>query len=121
MTPLVRHCFCLVANNLVEPASSRLTTFATGLTTDDQSLRDQRTELWTDFNHAWLAIFQRQKDMMLAGQRSSNLIAPSKLEKMGKDLIKWCDNIERHGLVDYQYGVEEERILDSKWHIPCPH
>jgi hypothetical protein len=32
------------------------------------------------------------------------------VKKMGHELIRLCDGIERHGLVDYQYGVWEERI-----------
>ena len=32
---------------------------------------------------------------------------------MGNELIRLCDSIERHGLVDYQYGVWEEQIMDS--------
>jgi hypothetical protein len=35
---------------------------------------------------------------------------------MAKELIRHCDNIEKHGLVDYQYGVWEERIITSKPH-----
>jgi hypothetical protein len=35
---------------------------------------------------------------------------------MGKDLVRLCDNVERHGLVDYQYGVWEEQIIDSRFY-----
>jgi hypothetical protein len=31
---------------------------------------------------------------------------------MGRDLLRLCDNIDKHGLVDYQYGVAEARIID---------
>jgi len=33
---------------------------------------------------------------------------------MAKDLIRMCDAVEKHGLVDYQYGVAEEQIIMSK-------
>ena len=46
-------------------------------------------------------------------QRSQSLISQEGLEKMGNELIRLCDSIERHGLVDYQYGVWEEQIMDS--------
>lgn len=36
------------------------------------------------------------------------------LTKMGNELVRLCNGIERHGLVDYQYGVWEERIVDSR-------
>ncbi|KAK4152924.1 hypothetical protein C8A00DRAFT_15805 [Chaetomidium leptoderma] len=86
-----------------------------GLTSDDQNLHGERIKLWNDFNHAWLAMFQRQKEMMEAGQqlqRPQSLIPQESLQKMGKDLVRLCDSIERHGLVDYQYGVWEEQIID---------
>ncbi|KAK3366028.1 hypothetical protein B0T24DRAFT_652004 [Lasiosphaeria ovina] len=85
-----------------------------GLTSDDQNLHSGRIKLWNDFNHAWLAIFQRQKEMMESGhqlQRSQSVIAQDELVKMGKELVRLCDGIERHGLVDYQYGVWEEQII----------
>lgn len=44
----------------------------------------------------------------------SGAISKEELVKMGKELVRLCDGIERHGLVDYQYGVWEEQILTSK-------
>ena len=32
---------------------------------------------------------------------------------MGKEIVRLCDGIERHGLVDYEYGVWEEPIIES--------
>lgn len=46
--------------------------------------------------------------------RNQSLITEDGLKKMGDDLIRLCDQIERHGLVDYQYGVWEEQIEESK-------
>ncbi|KAL2025133.1 hypothetical protein VTK56DRAFT_135 [Thermocarpiscus australiensis] len=86
-----------------------------GLTSDDPNLHGERIKLWNDFNHAWLGMFQRQKEMMEAGQqlqRPQSLISLEGLHKMGKELVRLCDSIERHGLVDYQYGVWEEQIID---------
>jgi hypothetical protein len=77
--------------------------------------------LWNDFNHAWLAMLQRQKEMMESGQqlqRSQSLIPEEGLRKMGNELVRLCDGIERHGLVDYQYGVWEEQIVDSTLGLP---
>ncbi|KAK3370165.1 hypothetical protein B0H63DRAFT_309494 [Podospora didyma] len=85
-----------------------------GLTSDDQNLHSGRIKLWNDFNYAWLGICQRQKELMESGQqlqRSQSLITQDGLEKMGKELVRLCDGIERHGLVDYQYGVWEEQII----------
>jgi len=87
-----------------------------GLTSDDQSLHGERITLWNHFNHAWLSMLQKQKDMMSTGQRPSGgqtVIGREGLEKMGKELTRLCDGVERHGLVDYQYGVWEEQIIDG--------
>ena len=94
-----------------------------GLTSDDQNLHGERIKLWNDFNHAWLAMFQRQKEMLELGQqlqRSQSLIPQEGLQKMGKELVRLCDSIERYGLVDYQYGVWEEQIIDSMYPATAP-
>lgn len=55
-----------------------------------------------------------QKELMESGQqlqRSQTLVSREGLEKMAKELLRLCDQVERHGLVDYQYGVWEEQII----------
>lgn len=42
------------------------------------------------------------------------MLSADSLEKMGQELIRLCDLVEPHGLVDYQMGIWEEEILDSK-------
>jgi hypothetical protein len=86
-----------------------------GLTSDDRNLHDGRL-LWNDFNHAWLAMFQRQKDMMELEQLQpkQTLVSQEELQKMGNDLTRMCDTIQHHGLVDYEHGVWEEQIIDSR-------
>ena len=84
---------------------------------DDEGLHGGRIQLWGDFNHAWLALFQKQKELMESGldpKHGETLIPKKDLEKMGKELIKLCDGIEKHGLVDYEYGVWEEMIEQSR-------
>lgn len=36
------------------------------------------------------------------------------VKRMGDELIRLCDGIERHGLVDYQFGVWEDEIETCK-------
>lgn len=89
----------------------------TGLSQDDATLHDERIKLWNDFNHAWLALAFQQKTMMESGQqlgRSQRLMSEDTVKKMGDELIRLCDGIERHGLVDYQYGVWEDQIESGK-------
>ncbi|KAI1214979.1 uncharacterized protein F4807DRAFT_15877 [Annulohypoxylon truncatum] len=85
-----------------------------GLAADDENLYRDRIKMWQDFNHAWLSLFQKQKDLMGAGlqlQRGQTVISEDGLRKMGKEIVRLCDGIDRHGLVDYEYGVWEENII----------
>ncbi|KAI1823365.1 hypothetical protein F4861DRAFT_540119 [Xylaria intraflava] len=86
-----------------------------GLVEDNESLLQDRLKLWHDFNHAWLSLCQKQKDMHESDiplHRTQNLISKEELKHMGDELVRLCDRIERYGLVDYEYGVWEENILD---------
>jgi hypothetical protein len=76
--------------------------------------------LWDEFNTCWLALFQKQKDTTLAmletGAQLDNVLDETVLKKMAKELIRLCDKMEQHGLVDYQMGVWEEEILCGECH-----
>ena len=39
------------------------------------------------------------------------------LERIRRELVRLCDLMERHGLVDYQMGVWEEEIISSECSI----
>lgn len=87
---------------------------------DEVTLHSDRIRLWGEFNTAWLSIFQKQKDMLESGQRIQHpetLMTQEFIKKMAKDLIRMCDAVEKHGLVDYQYGVAEEQIIISKFFL----
>jgi len=81
------------------------------------SLHADRIRLWGEFNTAWLAIFQKQIDLVndSTPRNHPNLMPLELINKMANDLIRMCDSIDSHGLVDYQYGVAEEQILDSTY------
>ncbi|RDA95689.1 hypothetical protein CP533_1112 [Ophiocordyceps camponoti-saundersi (nom. inval.)] len=111
-----------VKNGSLESASETLLSLSNwlltqvadlGLSQDDASLHDERIKLWNDFNHAWLALGFQQKQLMQTSQqvsRAQTLMSESTIKKMGDELVRLCDGVERHGLVDYQYGVWEEQI-----------
>ncbi|KAK2764890.1 hypothetical protein FQN54_008587 [Arachnomyces sp. PD_36] len=91
-----------------------------GLVRDEQGLHSDRINLWNEFNTCWLAVCQRQKDMTLEmidnashqQHPGQNILPIETLDKMGKELVRLCDKMETHGLVDYQMGVWEEEILN---------
>lgn len=93
-----------------------------GLVRDEEELQSDRMKLWDEFNTCWLAVLQKQKDVTQqyadAGQQAQNVISKAFLRKMGDDLIRLCDRMEQHGLVDYEMGVWEEEIL-SGWSPHC--
>lgn len=79
---------------------------------------------------------QKQKDLTEALLRSgghrrrqplqslpATMLSADTMEKIGQELIRFCDLVEPHGLVDYQMGIWEEEILDSKAYaaitFPC--
>ncbi|KAI9679074.1 MAG: hypothetical protein M1829_001744 [Trizodia sp. TS-e1964] len=89
-----------------------------GLVRDEEELHGDRIKLWNEFNICWLSALQKEKDMLQDlldnGQSPhppQSIIRQEFLEKMGRDLVRLCDNMERHGLVDYQMGVWEEEII----------
>lgn len=45
----------------------------------------------------------------------ASLLSRDRMEAMGKELIQLCDQLEQHGLVDYQMGIWEEEILSGRW------
>jgi hypothetical protein len=65
-------------------------------------------------------VCQKQKDLTQAvlhtGRQPPNtsLLTIDVMEKMGNDLVRLCDKMEPHGLVDYQMGIWEEEILSGK-------
>lgn len=91
-----------------------------GILRDDQELHAGRLKLWDEFNLCWLSLFQKQKDitqaLLQSGERQAHpsMLTLDMLDKMGKELIRLCDKMEPHGLVDYQMGIWEEEILSGK-------
>ncbi len=41
-----------------------------------------------------------------------SIMTAQTLEHLSRELVRLCDSVEKHGLVDYQMGVAEEEILD---------
>jgi hypothetical protein len=99
-------------------SDERATEIDAGLVRDDESMHAERLKLWNEFNLCWLAVLQKQKEltveMLNARQRlhpPQSLMEYDQMESMGKELVRLCDIMEKHGLVDYQMGVWEEEIM----------
>ena len=94
-------------------------TLAAGLTYDVEEAREQRLEFWYLFNTAWLSALEKHLEMsksVLDGEPGvdQTLLNGALLEEMGDTLINLCDSLERYGLVDYEMGMEEEKIVEGK-------
>jgi hypothetical protein len=48
-----------------------------------------------------------------------SIMSQQTLEQLSRELVRLCDSVERHGLVDYQMGVAEEEIMD-RMDFNCP-
>ncbi|KAK8079345.1 hypothetical protein PG994_003152 [Apiospora phragmitis] len=109
----IKEIFTNIQNGVLGSASESLLTVSDwllskvvelGLTADNPELHQARVQLWQNFNHAWLALLQKQKDMVGSGmalQRDQTLVSEDGLKEMGKEIVRLCDGIKRHGLVDY--------------------
>lgn len=87
---------------------------------DDEAQEEVRSKLWDDFNNAWLALMHKQititRGLLEAGitLHQPELMTAEVITKMCNDLIKLNDDyLEKHGLVNYQYGVLEDQIIES--------
>lgn len=92
-----------------------------GLTKDDDGLYEERLEFWKHFNHCYLALLTRQLDNSRRVRESGQPLAEGEtalskddLENLGNELIGLDDGLQATGLIDYQMGVWEEEIVDSK-------
>ncbi|KAH8689629.1 hypothetical protein BGW36DRAFT_308043 [Talaromyces proteolyticus] len=88
-----------------------------GLFRDEADSLAEHSRLWNNLNLCWLTLCQKQKDLTLAvlesgrAQNTAAMLTIEIMEHMGQALIKLCDKLEPHGLVDYQLGLWEEEIL----------
>lgn len=94
---------------------------------DDENMHADRLKQWEQFNTAWLSALQTQREatieMLDTGQRPQaprTLMERDQMESMGKELVRFCDSMEKHGLVDYQMGVWEEDIISCMICKPNP-
>lgn len=85
-------------------------------------MHDDRIRLWDEFNRAWLATLQAQYEISEEWIRANqplreprSIMTQQNLETLSRELVRLCDSVEKHGLVDYQMGVAEEEIMDREF------
>lgn len=55
--------------------------------------------------------------MQATGQRPApgqSVLSKAAVQRLGDELIRLCDGLEKSGLVDYEMGVWEEEIITRK-------
>lgn len=65
-----------------------------------------------DMTQEWLRTAQPVRE-------PRSIMSAQILEHLSRELVRLCDSVEKHGLVDYQMGVAEEEIMDRKSCL-CP-
>ncbi|EXJ79709.1 hypothetical protein A1O3_07992 [Capronia epimyces CBS 606.96] len=87
---------------------------ALGLHHDDEYSHPDRLALWREFNLAWEALGQKQKDMTEEALRTAtpptDLLSADAITSLLDDLVDLCDQLEQYALVDYEMGIWEEQI-----------
>lgn len=80
----------------------------------------EKREQFSNFNNCFLATLQKQKDILKARQNgqplnpSQHLVDERRLVEMGDRIVNLSNSLEKHGMVDYELGVWEEEIVDSR-------
>ncbi|KAH0080592.1 hypothetical protein KCU84_g12775, partial [Aureobasidium melanogenum] len=124
----IREIFTLVKDRQLKSTASLLLQIsrflirnvgALGLDRDDKAQYQDRLKLWDTFNQCWLTVLHSQHKttqiMARTGQQlpfGQSILDFDDLETLGQEIVQLCDGIEKTGLVDYQMGVAEERIVD---------
>ncbi|KAK6007129.1 hypothetical protein QM012_006137 [Aureobasidium pullulans] len=123
-----REIFTLVKERQLKPTAGLLLQVsrflignveALGLDRDDKTQYQDRLKLWDIFNQCWLTALHSQHKttqiMTRTGQQlplGQSILDVDDLETLGQEIVRLCDGIEKTGLIDYQMGVAEERIVD---------
>ena len=85
-----------------------------GLHHDDEAKHAERIELWQEFNVAWEALGQKQREITEEALRTrrqpADILSSETINSLMDDLVGMCDQLEAYGLVDFEMGIWEEQI-----------
>ncbi|KIW71580.1 hypothetical protein PV04_03727 [Phialophora macrospora] len=88
---------------------------ALGLHHDDETRHAERIEMWREFNIAWEALGQKQKEITEEALRTrrdpADILSAGSITSLMDELVALCDELEPYGLVDFEMGIWEEQII----------
>ncbi|KAK9469613.1 hypothetical protein V1512DRAFT_256661 [Lipomyces arxii] len=87
--------------------------FDLGLADDLVLGYDQRLQFWRVLNRSWISVISRNWQDTSRGLAR---LTENQLEEMGDFIIDFADGLQSYGLVDYEIGIWEERILNGMQH-----
>ncbi|KAH7176391.1 hypothetical protein EDB81DRAFT_751758 [Dactylonectria macrodidyma] len=118
-----------IQDGFLEPASQSLLATTTwlvnrvpdlGLDIDPQdpstaeAVFTARLGVWKALNYAWLALCSKQLELMRSQpQARGAIMCRATISHMGNELVRLCDILQKDGLVDYEYGIWEEEIMEE--------
>ncbi|KAK7208372.1 hypothetical protein BZA70DRAFT_47371 [Myxozyma melibiosi] len=81
-----------------------------GLASDSLLSYDSRLQFWRLFNRTWINLLARAHNT----HATANIVALSRfqLDECAVDIVALADNLQQYGLVDYELGVWEDRIIE---------
>ncbi|OCT54750.1 hypothetical protein CLCR_02989 [Cladophialophora carrionii] len=87
---------------------------ALGLHHDDETRHAERIDLWQEFNLAWEALGQKQKEITEEALRTRreppDILSATSITSLMDEFVAMCDQLEQYGLVDFEMGAWEEQI-----------
>jgi hypothetical protein len=70
--------------------------------------------MWREFNIAWEALGQKQKEITEEALRTrrepADILSAGAITSLMDELVALCDELEPYGLVDFEMGIWEEQI-----------
>ncbi|KAK9380117.1 uncharacterized protein V2V93DRAFT_371689 [Kockiozyma suomiensis] len=83
-----------------------------GLVDDTTLTHESRLRFWALFNHTWLALLSRALSSAADVSAQITLLSPTQLDECAAEIVDLSDALQRYGLVDYEIGVWEDRLIE---------
>lgn len=83
----------------------------------DQEMLGEVTRFWKAFNYCWLALFTRHIENADQNKRSNGTLEVLSLDMLEASIdmvFNLGETLKDEGLVDFQCGLEEARIMEGE-------